>query len=221
MKPCWMRGTQWVWWWAWRHDRYVRILTKLKMCGCQNGLSWLDHLVLNQGGSDKITCSNYCWRCIYFTMAFSIEKRNTWLQQTLSYFKLFISCMESTSYILVETVLRPAAPRRFHGYWDWCEEEIARINNPPLVAAASGSVAVATSKLMTESRQLLVSSKLTDFDNLSSTVGVASNPSFPSRILSRTAWRLSLKLRDKILDEKPRFEATGGGCMHTLTRVGA
>ena len=96
-----------------------------------------------------------------------------------------------------------------------------RINNPPLVAAASDSVAVATSKLMTESRQLLVSSKLTDFDNLSSTVGVASNPSFPSRILSRTAWRLSLKLRDKILDEKPRFEATGGGCMHTLTRVGA
>ena len=72
-----------------------------------------------QGGSDKITCSNYCWRCIHFTMAFCIEKRNTWSQQTVVYFDLFRSCLQSTSYILVETVLRPAAPRRFHGYWDW------------------------------------------------------------------------------------------------------
>ena len=30
---------------------------------------------------------------------------------------------------------------------------------------------------------------LTDFDNLSSAVGVASNPSFPSQILFRSAWR--------------------------------
>ena len=35
--------------------------------------------------------------------------------------------------------------------------------------------------------------------------------------LSRTAWRFSPKLRDKIRDEKPGFEATGGGCM--LARV--
>ena len=38
------------------------------------------------------------------------------------------------------------------------EEEIAGINNPPLAAAASDSVAVATSKLLTESYQPLVSS---------------------------------------------------------------
>jgi len=37
------------------------------------------------------------------------------------------------------------------------EEEIAGINNPPLAAAASDSVAVATSKLLTESHQPLVS----------------------------------------------------------------
>ena len=37
-------------------------------------------------------------------------------QQTVVYFDLFRSCLQSTSYILVETVLRPAAPRRFHGY---------------------------------------------------------------------------------------------------------
>ena len=36
------------------------------------------------------------------------------------------------SYILVETVPRPAAPRRFHGYWDGCEEETAPINNTPI-----------------------------------------------------------------------------------------
>ena len=149
-------------------------------------------------------------------MAFSIEKRNTWLLQMLLYcyyFKLFLSCMQSTSYIFVETVLRPAAPRCFHGYWDWCEEEIAGINNPPLAATANSS----NVELLTESHQPLVSRKLTNFDNLSSTVGVASNPSFLSRILSHTAWRFSLKLRDKIRDEKPGFEATGGGCMHTLT----
>ena len=39
----------------------------------------------------------------------------------------------------------------------------------------------------------------------------------PSRILSRTAWRFSPKLQDKMRDEKPGFEATGGGCM--LARV--
>jgi len=65
------------------------------------------------------------------------------------------------------------------------------INNLPLAAAASDSVVVATSKLLTEFHQPLVSS--TDFDNLSSAVGVASNPSFPSQILSRTAWRIFSK----------------------------
>ena len=35
------------------------------------------------------------------------------------------------------------------------EEEIAGINNPPLAAAASDSVAVATSKLLTESYYVL------------------------------------------------------------------
>ena len=38
------------------------------------------------------------------------------------------------------------------------EKEIAGINNPPLAAAASDSVAIATSKLLTESYQPLVSS---------------------------------------------------------------
>jgi len=38
------------------------------------------------------------------------------------------------------------------------EEEIAGINNPPLAAAASDSVAVAMSKIPTESHQPLVSS---------------------------------------------------------------
>ena len=109
----------------------------------------------------------------------------------------------------------PAAPRRYHGYWDWCEEEIVGINNPPLAAAASDSVAVTTSKALTESHQPHVSS--TDFDNLSSAVGVASNLTFLSQILSRTAWRFSPKLRDKIQDRKPGFEATGGGLMLTLT----
>ena len=59
------------------------------------------------GGSDTITCSSYCWHCIHFTMAFCIEKRNTWPHQTVVYFDLFRSCLQSTSYILVETVLRP------------------------------------------------------------------------------------------------------------------
>ena len=69
------------------------------------------------------------------------------------------------------------------------EEEIAPgINNPPLAAAARDSVTVATSKLLTESYQPL-SRVLTDFDKLSSAVGVASNPSFPSRILFYSAWR--------------------------------
>ena len=72
------------------------------------------------------------------------------------------------------------------------------------------------SKLLTESHQPLVSS--TYSDNLSSAVVVAANPSFPSQILSRIAWIFSPKLRDKIRDEKPVFEATGGGCMLTLTR---
>ena len=108
------------------------------------------------GGEDKITCSNYCWRRIHFTMAFCIEKRTTWPQQMVVYFDLFRSCLQSTSYILVETVLRPAAPRRYHGYWDWLQQEIAGINNPPLAAAASDSVAVETLKLLTESHQPLV-----------------------------------------------------------------
>ena len=116
---------------------------------------------VDQGGSDKITCSNYCWRCIHFTMAFCIEKRNTWAQQTVGYFDLFRSCLQSTSYILVEIVLRPAAPRRYHGYWDWRRGRDCGINNPPLAAAASDSVAAATSKLLTESHKPLVSSILT------------------------------------------------------------
>ena len=86
------------------------------------------------------------------------------------------------------------------------KEEIAGINNPHLAAAASDSVAIVTSKL------------LTDFDNLSSAVGLALNPSFLFPILSRTAWRFSPKLRDKIRDGKPGFKVTGGGCMLTLTR---
>ena len=57
----------------------------------------------------------------------------------------------------------------------------------------------------------------TDLDNLSSAVGVASNPSFLSWILSRTAWRFSQKLQDKIQGGKPGFEATGGVCILTLT----
>ena len=89
-------------------------------------------------------------------MAFCIEKRNTWPQQTVVYFDLFRSCLQSTSYILVETVLRPAAPRRYHETGG--EEEIAGINNTPLAAAASDSVAAATSKLLTESHKPLVSS---------------------------------------------------------------
>ena len=87
---------------------------------------------LSPGGSDKITCSNYCWCCIHFTMAFCIEKRNTWPQQTVVYFDLFRSCLQSTSYILVETVLRPAAPRRYHGYWDWRWERDRRDQQPAL-----------------------------------------------------------------------------------------
>ena len=89
------------------------------------------------------------------------------------YFELFWNCLQSTSYILVETVLRPAAAWPYHGYWDWCEEEIAGINNPHLAAAASDSVTVAALKLLTESHPPLVSS--TDFDNLSSAVGLALN----------------------------------------------
>ena len=45
-----------------------------------------------------------------------IEKRNTWPEQMVVYFDLFRSCLQSISYILVETVLRPAAPRHYHGY---------------------------------------------------------------------------------------------------------
>ena len=44
------------------------------------------------------------------------EKRNTWPQQTVVYFDLFRSYLQSTSYIFVETVLHPAVPRRCHGY---------------------------------------------------------------------------------------------------------
>ena len=88
-------------------------------------------------------------------MAFCIEKRNTWPQQTVVYFDLFRSCLQSTSYILVETVLRPGVIMATE---TGGEEEIAGINNPPLAAAASDSVAAATSKLLTESHKPLVSS---------------------------------------------------------------
>ena len=89
-------------------------------------------------------------------MAFCIEKRNTWLQRMVVYFDLFRSCLQSASYIhvLVETVLRPGV---FMATETGGEEEIAGINNLPLAAAASDSVAVAMSKLLTESHQPLVS----------------------------------------------------------------
>ena len=76
------------------------------------------------------------------------------------------------------------------------------INNPPLAAAASDSVTVTVSKLLRESHQ-----PLQTCPEYRSAVGIASNPSFPSRILSRTALRFSPKLRDKIWDGKPGFEA--------------
>ena len=41
-------------------------------------------------------------------------------------------------------------PRHYHGCWDWWEEEIAGIHNPPLAAAASDSVRVAVLKLLRE-----------------------------------------------------------------------
>ena len=109
-------------------------------------------LWLVPGGLDKITCSNYCWRCIHFTMAFCIEKRNTWPQQTVVYFDLFRSCLLYTC----RNCTAPSCTQRYTETGG--EEEIAGINNPPLAAAASDSVAVATSKLLTESHQQLVSS---------------------------------------------------------------
>ena len=146
-------------------------------------------------------------------MAFCIEKRNTWLQQTVVYFELFFSCLQSTSYILAETT----APSRAPASW------LLRLvrgrdcgDQQPALSSCSkrfsgGSNVETTDRI----HQPLVSS--TDFDNLFSTIGVASNPSFLSRILSRAAWRFSPKLWDKVRDGKPGFEATGGGCMLTLT----
>ena len=86
-----------------------------------------------------------------------IEKSNTWLQRMVVYFDLFKSCLPSTSYIhvLVETVLRPGIIMATE---TGGEEENAGINNLPLAAAASNSVVVAMSKLLTESHQPLVSS---------------------------------------------------------------
>ena len=64
------------------------------------------HLGGRGGGGTKDHVQQLLLTFIHFTMAFSIENRSTWLQHTLLYFKLFLSCMQSTSYILVETVLR-------------------------------------------------------------------------------------------------------------------
>ena len=139
-----------------------------------------------------------------------IVATNACVFQTVFFLKL------STKYKLYirRNCTVPAAPRRYHGYWDWCEEEIVRINNPPLATAASDSVAVATSKALTGSHQPLVLS--TDFDNLSSAVGVALIPTFLSQILSCTAWRFSPKLQDK-----SRTESLGSrllevvSCLHS------
>ena len=49
-----------------------------------------------------------------FHYRISIENRNTWLHQTVVYFKLFWSCVRSTSYILVEILLCHAAPGCYH-----------------------------------------------------------------------------------------------------------
>ena len=95
------------------------------------------------------------------------------------------------------------------------EEEIAGINNPPLAAAASDSVAVTVLKLLRESHQHLQTCL-----EQRSAVGVASNPSFPSQILSHTAWRFSPKLQDKILDGILGFEAILEvvACLHSHLR---
>ena len=139
---------------------------------------------------------------------------NACVFQTVFFLKL---STKYTSYIFVETVLCQLHPGVIMATGTGVRKRLhVRINNPPLAAAASDSVAVATSKALTGSHQPLVSS--TDFDNLSSAVGVASIPTSLSQILSGTAWRFSPKLRDKIQDRKPGFEATGGGLMLTLTR---
>ena len=70
-------------------------------------------------------------------MAFCIEKRNTWSLQTVVYFDLFRSCLQSTSYILVETVLRPAAPGVFMATETGGEEEIAGPDQQPALSSCS------------------------------------------------------------------------------------
>ena len=90
------------------------------------------------------------------------------------------------------------------------------INNLPLAAeVGSDSVAVTASELLRESHQPLQTCL-----EYQSAVGVASNPSFPSQILSHTAWRFSPKLQDKIRNEKPGFEAILEvvSCLHSHLR---
>ena len=50
----------------------------------------------------------------------------TWPQQMVEYIDLFRSCLQSTSYILVETVLCPAAPWRYNGIFRTKEQHFVR-----------------------------------------------------------------------------------------------
>ena len=115
--------------------------------------------------------------------------------------------------------MQPAVPRCYHGYWDWCKEQLAGINIPSLSSSSkqfSGGRSVSATENIPSTTLELVSS--TDFDNWSSAVGVASNPSWIlSHSLEIFFQNCKTKLGDKIQDRKPGFEATGGGLMLTLT----
>ena len=149
-------------------------------------------------------------------MVFCIEKRNTCSLQMVVYFELFRSFLQSTSYILVTAPSRAPA-------LSWLLRLVRRRDfgdQQPALSSCSkqfsdGSNVKATDRIPSTTCLEY------QFDNLSSAVGLALNPSFPSRILSCTAWRWRWRflqaVRDKIRDEKPGLEATGGGFMLTLT----
>ena len=127
------------------------------------------------------------------------------------YFEQFWSCLRSTSYILVDTVLHPAVPLCYHGYWDSCEEEMPRINNPPLEVAASDSVTVAVSKLLTESTCLGYRFWQLIFSCRGSLKSKLSVPDFVSHCID-----ISPSSARQKWDRKPGLEAAGVGLMLTL-----
>ena len=120
-----------------------------------------------------------------FTMAFCIEKRNTWSQQTVVY-------------ILVETVLHSAVPRLLGLVRGKdCRDQQAALSS--------------SSKRFSDGNSIKAFERIPSTPPNLSRVPISCRRSLKSKLsvpdLSHTAWRFSPNLRDKIRDGKPGFEA--------------